>query len=113
MGFFTQSSLFSKKNEQKLGTMQTAQMYINLVEDNVSKSRIQNLDFTKVNTLNKQQIDDLIKPAQPIVTPYTITAVIKTKTADNNIPDNLFQFKITVENPNTNSKSETYTYLMK
>ncbi len=110
MGFFTQSSLFSKKNEEKLGTMQTAQMYINLVEDNVSKS---NIDITKVTTLNKLQLDAIIKPIDPIVTPYTITAVIKTKASDVNIPDNLIQFKITVKDPNTNSKSETYTYLMK
>ncbi|WP_423799227.1 PulJ/GspJ family protein [Neobacillus sp. SAB-20_R2A] len=40
LGFFTQSAMFAKKNEQKLGTLQTAQMVVNMVEENVTREAL-------------------------------------------------------------------------
>ncbi|MCH6266686.1 prepilin-type N-terminal cleavage/methylation domain-containing protein [Neobacillus citreus] len=40
LGFFTQSAMFTKKSEQKLGTLQTAQMVVNMIEENVTRESL-------------------------------------------------------------------------
>jgi prepilin-type N-terminal cleavage/methylation domain-containing protein len=114
MGFFTQSALFTKKSEQKLDTMQTAQKYINLIEKYIYSEDLSTYDLTQKVTLSKEQLDLLLDLDTPILSPYTIKAEILTNTTDSNVPVGLIQFKIVVVDPqNAVNKSTTYTYLRK
>ncbi|EKN65869.1 hypothetical protein BABA_18282 [Neobacillus bataviensis LMG 21833] len=116
MGFFTQSALFTKKNENKLGTMQTAQKYISLIEE-VSKEELSNYSLTKDLTKkvildSKDKIDALILPDEPIKSSYNIQAEFTTKDTDSTIPDNLIKIKLIIKDPNdVNNMSITYTYI--
>ncbi|MGJ7912309.1 prepilin-type N-terminal cleavage/methylation domain-containing protein [Neobacillus sp. LXY-1] len=113
MGFFTQSALFTKKNEQKLDTLQIAQKIVNLVEVDITKQDLlangiidsngsvlnspKTIDASTLNLL----LDDTIDPN------YKYSAVVS-----NNSSQNLIMFKIIVQDPrNLNNKSETYTYI--
>lgn len=113
MGFFTQSALFSKKNEQKLGTIQSAQKVINLVEMNVTKQILENdmIIDSNGNVLNntclltkaeiENYIDDTIDPN------FDASAVIT-----NNSSENLILFKISIQDlKKPDNISETYTYI--
>jgi len=113
IGLFTQSTLFTKKNEQKLDTMQTAQKIINIVEVDLTKQDL--LDNSIIdasgNVLNKPKIltdEDINKLLDDtIVANYKFSAIIT-----NNSSENLIMFKIIVEDPkDKGSKSETYTYI--
>lgn len=110
LSFFTQSALYTKKNEQKLGTMATAQKYINLIED-VPKTKFTSINPNPVNEvpLTEDQIRNLFDPPLAKST-YNISGklIIKPNT------ENLIQFTIIVEDPNDlNNKSTTYTYIRK
>jgi prepilin-type N-terminal cleavage/methylation domain-containing protein len=110
LGFFTQSALFTKKNEQKLGTMQVAQKYINLVEEKVPITKFASYDLTNEVQLSKEEISNLFIPPLTINSPYNIRAkiIIKPNT------ENRIQFTIIVEDPaDSNNKSTTYTYIRK
>lgn len=113
IGFFTQSALFSNKNEQKFGTMQTAQKVINLIEMDVTKQILQNdliVDsagnvINGIHNLSKSQIenyiDDTIDPN------FDASAVLT-----NNSSENLIQVKLTIKDlKNLGNISETYTYI--
>jgi prepilin-type N-terminal cleavage/methylation domain-containing protein len=113
IGFFTQSALFSNKNEQKFGTMQTAQKVINLIEMDVTKQILQNdliVDsagnvINGIHNLSKSQIenyiDDTIDPN------FDASAVLT-----NNSSENLIQVKLTIKDlKNPGNISETYTYI--
>ncbi|MFJ7727116.1 type II secretion system protein J [Neobacillus sp. NPDC097160] len=113
MGFFTQSALFTKKNEQKLDTMQTAQKIINMIEVDLTKQDLLDNSFidasgnvlNKPKTLSAANINQLLDDT--IATNYNFSAIIT-----NNSSENLIMFKIIVEDPkNKGSKSETYTYI--
>lgn len=114
MGFFTQSAIFNKKNGEKLSTMQTAQKYISLVEENsknIKKQQINNkLAGAPSAVLSASEISALFDPTITIDnSTYYITAMI----TKNNVPTGLIQFKIIVQKSatDTTGKSETYTYL--
>ncbi|MEH7106640.1 prepilin-type N-terminal cleavage/methylation domain-containing protein [Bacillus sp. JJ1764] len=113
MGFFTQSALFTKKNEQKLDTLQIAQKIVNLVEVDITKQDLlaNGIIDSNGNVLNSPKtidastlnllLDDTIDPN------YKYSAVVS-----NNSSQNLIMFKIIVQDPsNLNNKSETYTYI--
>ncbi|WP_284036115.1 type II secretion system protein [Neobacillus sp. 114] len=108
LGFFTQSALFSNKNEQKLGTMATAQKYINLVED-LPKEKFLSFNLSTEVSLTEDQIRNLFDP--PLAkSNYNISAKIAIKPNT----ENLIQFTIIVEDPkDSNNKSITYTYIRK
>jgi type II secretory pathway pseudopilin PulG len=120
IGFFTQSAIFTQKNGQKLGTVQTSQKFINLIKD-VSKDDLSKNSATQQITtksgstvsINKTVIDQLLK--QTYTSPYTISAVLtNVPIVVNSSTLNLIQFKIIVQDPNDpNNKSETYTYIRK
>ncbi|WP_026572292.1 PulJ/GspJ family protein [Bacillus sp. UNC438CL73TsuS30] len=120
MGFFTQSAIFTKKNEQKLGTVQTAQKFINLIKD-ISKSDLAATPATSsittgTNTITVDLgvINQLINNSQPVKTTYTSDYTVTGVITNLNTPANLIQFKIIVQDPsNQKNKSETYTYIRK
>lgn len=113
MGFFTQSALFTNKNEQKLDTVQTTQKIVNLVEINITKEDLKNREIidasgtvvTNPTNLDKAALETYFD--DPIDTDYTVSAIIT-----NNSLENLIMFKIIVQDPKSlSSKSETYTYI--
>lgn len=109
MGFFTQSAMFNKKNEQKLGTLQMAQKYINLIEDKVSLSDVSSIP--RNTQLDKNIVDQLIlkNPSQTVDCPYNVKGFIT-----NNTPRNLTQFKVIIEDKqDPKNNSSTYTYIRK
>lgn len=111
IGFFTQSAQFTKKNEQKLDTMQTAQKIVNLVEIEITKQDL--IDNLIINSseqviktsLTKTEIEGLIDDT--IDPRYDVNVEIS-----KNSSQNLIMFKIIVRDPKSSgSKSETYTYI--
>jgi prepilin-type N-terminal cleavage/methylation domain-containing protein len=111
ISFFTQSALFTKKNDQKLDTMQTAQKVVNLVEIEITKQDlIENLIINSSEqviktSLTKTEIEGLIN--DNIDPRYDVRVKIS-----KNSSQNLIMFKIIVQDPtNTGNKSETYTYI--
>lgn len=113
IGFFTQSALFSQKNEQKLGAMQIAQKVISLIEIDITKQILQNDTIIDSNgyvknmtqTLSKTQIENYIH--ETIDSNFDVTARIT-----NNSSENLILVKLSVKNlKNPENISETYTYI--
>jgi Tfp pilus assembly protein PilV len=113
IGFFTQSAIFSKKNEHKLGAVQTAQKVINLIEISLTKQMLQYdsiIDSTGqvmngTHSLSKTEIENYID--ETIDPEYDVNAIIT-----NNSTENLIQFKVTVKDLNDPSNnSKTYTYI--
>ncbi|MGG3560463.1 prepilin-type N-terminal cleavage/methylation domain-containing protein [Neobacillus rhizosphaerae] len=111
ISFFTQSALFTKNNDQKLDTMQTAQKIVNLVEIEITKQDL--IDNFIINTseqviktpLTKTEIEGLIDDT--IDPRYDVTVEIS-----KNSSQNLIMFKIIVQDPTSaGNKSETYTYI--
>ncbi|WP_413308458.1 prepilin-type N-terminal cleavage/methylation domain-containing protein [Bacillus sp. 1P10SD] len=111
ISFFSQSALFTKSNDQKLDTMQTAQKIVNLVEIEITKQDlidnliINSLEQVIKTSLTKTEleglIDDTIDPR------YDVKVEIS-----KNSPQNLLLFKIIVQDPTSaGNKSETYTYI--
>jgi prepilin-type N-terminal cleavage/methylation domain-containing protein len=116
MGFFTQSAMFTKKNEQKLGTSQTAQKVINLIEEHVTMDKLWKEGITIPTglplTIEKSIIEKIVTPegsptTYKLTSPYTISASLKKTSLEN-----LIQIKVTVTDPeNVGNTSETFTYL--
>ena len=105
-GFFSQSALFVKKNEEKLSTSQTAQQIVNLIEVNISKSRLQTLSECADSncTLNEEGLETL--SSQTINSTYTISALFTPG------EENLIKVKVTIiDNDDPESSSETFTYI--
>lgn len=127
MALFTQSSMITKKNEQKLNTIETAQKYINLIDNYISAEDIAENDQTN-NVLTTDNSTILIDKA-------TIAQLIETGMSDsekmnleqmlnstyeinaevtNQCPPNLIQFKIIVKDPqDDNNTTITYTYIQR
>jgi prepilin-type N-terminal cleavage/methylation domain-containing protein len=111
-GFLTQSAMFAQKNGQKLNTMQTAELFNNLFETNVSRQDLINKniikgDQTTTITIDKSTIDGLV--GKTIESPFSITARVK-----NDVPKGLIQVTTIVQDPkDLYNKSETFTYIRK
>ena len=105
-GFFSQSALFVKKNEEKLSTSQTAQQIVNLIEVNISNSRLQTINECAdlKCTLNEDALESL--SGQTINSTYTISAIFMPG------EENLTKVKVTIiDNDDPESSSETFTYI--
>jgi prepilin-type N-terminal cleavage/methylation domain-containing protein len=105
-GFFSQSAMFVKKNEEKLSTSQTAQKIVNLIELNISKSRLQTIsDCTDLKcTLNEDDLEAL--SGQTINSTYTISASFTPA------EENLIKAKVAIiDSDDPESSSETFTYI--
>ncbi|MEH7439882.1 prepilin-type N-terminal cleavage/methylation domain-containing protein [Neobacillus drentensis] len=111
ISLFTQSVLFTKNNDQKLDTMQTAQKIVNLVEIGITKQDL--IDNFIINSseqviktpLTKTEIEALIDDT--IDPRYDVKMEIS-----KNSSQNLIMFKIIVQDPiSAGNKSETYTYI--
>jgi prepilin-type N-terminal cleavage/methylation domain-containing protein len=107
-GFFSQSALFVKKNEEKLSTSQTAQQVVNLIESHISKSKLQtkctNLTTGAECKLNKVDLETL--SGQIINTTYNISATFKLS------EENLIKTKVMIkDDDDPESSSETFTYI--
>ncbi|WP_043934224.1 PulJ/GspJ family protein [Bacillus sp. EB01] len=119
LGFFTQSAIFNKKNEQKLDTMQTAQRIVNMIEINIEKQDLIVLNLIDANgivlnkpkSLTKLELEQYL--GEPIASDYTISALMDNSSFTiNSTTENLIMFKVIVQNPaDSNDKSETYTYI--
>jgi prepilin-type N-terminal cleavage/methylation domain-containing protein len=108
-GFFSQSAMFVKKNEEKLNTSQTAQQIVNLIEVNVTKNTLSvygcNDPFTDPKcSLNELGIETLT--ANTIDTTYNLSAKFSKG------EEGLVKVKVEVIDPdNPESSSETFTYI--
>ncbi|WP_226677437.1 type IV pilus modification PilV family protein [Mesobacillus jeotgali] len=105
-GFFSQSALFVKKNEEKLSTSQTTQKVVNLIELNISKSRLQTIpDCADLEcTLNEDALEAL--SGQTINSTYTISASFTPG------EENLIKAKVAIiDSDDPESSSETFTYI--
>lgn len=107
-GFFSQSALFVKKNEEKMNTFQTAQQIVNIIEDRFTKDLLfenNSVDCSEDNcTLDKNEISQLAN--YPINTIYDISAIFK------NGEEELVQVKVIVSEPeHPENFSETFTYI--
>lgn len=105
-GFFTQSAMFVKKNEDKLSSTQTAQQIVNLLEVNLTKSDL--LNYNKCPslpcTLNKEELSTLLDSS--IESSFTISANFTQSV------EGLVQVKVFVEELNSaENSSETFTYI--
>ncbi|SFB16357.1 MULTISPECIES: prepilin-type N-terminal cleavage/methylation domain-containing protein [unclassified Bacillus (in: firmicutes)] len=121
MGFFTQSTIFNKKNEQKLDYTQTAQTVINLVEENITRSELEKDNDIKTifsspftpKSIDKTALEKFFskKSSTPFIqnNPNQILATFSYINETG-----LIQVKVMVADPsNPNHKSETYTYIRK
>lgn len=107
-GFFSQSALFVKKNEEKLNTFQTAQQIVNIIEDKFTKQLLLEKNPPDVNgkfpNLDKNEIIQL--SGYSINTPYDISASFLKGV------EGLIQVKVTVSEPeHPENYSETFTYI--
>jgi prepilin-type N-terminal cleavage/methylation domain-containing protein len=105
-GFFSQSALFVKKNEEKLSTSQTAQQIVNLIEVNISNSMLKTItECTDSDcTLDKNGLVAL--SGQSINSTYTISAIFTPG------EEKLTKVKVIIfDNDDPESSSETFTYI--
>jgi prepilin-type N-terminal cleavage/methylation domain-containing protein len=105
-GFFSQSAMFVKKNEEKLSTSQTTQKIVNLIELNISKSRLQTISDCAdlICTLNEDDLEAL--SGQTINSTYTISASFTPG------EENLIKAKVAIiDSDDPESSSETFTYI--
>jgi prepilin-type N-terminal cleavage/methylation domain-containing protein len=119
LGFFTQSAIFNKKNNEKLDTIQTAQKIKNQVNINITKNILINdriIDSTGNIITNPPKLNDsyLKKYFDPQTTyNYWVELMnsnIRNPTTKSSI--NLIQFKIIVQDQKDNNRqSVTYTYI--
>jgi prepilin-type N-terminal cleavage/methylation domain-containing protein len=105
-GFFSQSAMFVKKNEEKLSTSQTTQKIVNLIELNISKSKLQTISncVDLKCTLNEDDLESL--SGQTINSTYTISASFTPG------EENLIKAKVEIiDSDDPESSSETFTYI--
>jgi prepilin-type N-terminal cleavage/methylation domain-containing protein len=107
-GFFSQSAMFVKKNEDKLSTSQTAQQIVNLIEVNITKSMLQ-AEFDKcespcVITLFETDLETLT--GLSIKSPYNISAEFTQSI------EGLVKVKVAIiDSDHPESSSGTFTYI--
>lgn len=104
--FFSQSAMFVKKNEEKFSSTQTAQQVINLIEQELTKSELENSSKCQSLscTLNNEELSILLDST--IESPFFISAIFT------NSVEGLVQVKVSVtDTNNTENFSETFTYI--
>ncbi|WNF21892.1 prepilin-type N-terminal cleavage/methylation domain-containing protein [Mesobacillus jeotgali] len=104
--FFSQSAMFVKKNEEKLSTSQTSQKIVNLIELNITKSKLQTIsDCADLKcTLNEDDLEFL--SGQTINSTYSISAIFTPG------EENLILAKVAIiDSDDPESSSETFTYI--
>lgn len=121
MGFFTQSTLFNKKNEQKLDYTQTTQTVINLIEENITRTELEKDNDVKTifnspyttKTIDKTALEKFFSKKSS--TPFIRNNPNQIHASFSYIKETgLIQVKVIVADPsNPNHKSETYTYIRK
>ncbi|RHW40647.1 prepilin-type N-terminal cleavage/methylation domain-containing protein [Neobacillus notoginsengisoli] len=116
LGFFTQSAIFTNKNQEKLSAAQTAQKVVSSIELNTTKAQLKAKsivnDTGKVvspSTVynDKSQFNELFKFT--IVTPFTV----EIKFSDGPMGSGLIQCKVSILDNSSppKTKSETFTYI--
>ncbi|MGV2938046.1 prepilin-type N-terminal cleavage/methylation domain-containing protein [Mesobacillus sp. LC4] len=105
-GFFSQSALFVKKNEEKLSTSQTAQQVVNLIEVNVTKNMLlanpECADFQC--SFEKNALESFL--GQAINSSYKISVDFTPSVEE------LVNVKVAIiDNDDPDSSSETFTYI--
>lgn len=107
-GFFSQSAMFVKKNEDKLSTSQTAQQIVNFIEGNITKNMIQT-EFDKCTNpceLRMTETDLEALTGLSINSPYNISAEFTQSI------EGLVKVKVAIiDSDNPESSSETFTYI--
>lgn len=105
-GFFSQSAMFVKKNEEKLSTSQTAQQIVNLIEVNLSRSQL---------TANAECADFICtvdETALEALTGQTINSLYNISADFTGSIEGLVKVKVTImDNDDPESSSETFTYI--
>lgn len=105
-GFFTQSAMFVKKNEEKLSISQTAQQIVNLIELNLKKSELAAVSDCAALpcTLENEELSTLI--GSTAAGSYSISTDFSPG------EEGLIQVKVTVtDTDNPKSSSVTFTYI--
>lgn len=104
-GFFSQSAMFVKKNEEKLSTSQTAQRIVNLIEVNITKNDLTPALCPEFNCVLDENGLEIIS-GQQISSVYNISADFTASVED------LIKVKVTItDNDDPESSSETFTYI--
>lgn len=118
-GFFSQSALFVKKNEEKLSTSQTAQQIVNLIEVTFTQNKLATINGCESLTCNlvAGELSSIL--GEPISSTYNISAEFEK--FEENLTDStgksagkitLVKVKLMVVDPDDHeSSSETYTYI--
>lgn len=116
LGFFTQSAIFTNRNEEKLSALQTAQKVVSLVELKTTIAQLQTKNIVGANGKvispgvvydDKTQFNQLFN--------FTIDTGFKVALQFSDGPENskLVQCKVLVTDGKVppNTKSETFTYI--
>jgi len=116
LGFFTQSAIFTNKNQEKLSAGQTAQKVVSLVEINITKAQLRSKNIISDNGKvvspgtvynDKSKFEELFK--FKIDTPFKV----ELKFSDGPTDSRLIQCKVSIfeNSASGTSKSETFTYI--
>ena len=122
MSFFSQSSLFIRKNEEKLGTSNTAQMVLTLIQENTAEEILASEGIINelfvvngdpsggLSVTDNEKIKRIIN--RDLNSKYSIKLLFKNVYDDsNNRNENLILVKVIVADPENNEASETFTYI--
>ena len=105
-GFFSQSAIFVKKNEEKLSTSQTAQQVVNLIEVNVSKN------ILLANTECADFRCNFDKNGLEVFLGQTLNSSYKISVDFTPSVEELVKVKVAIiDNDDPDSSSETFTYI--
>ena len=105
-GFFSQSALFVKKNEDKLSTTQTAQQIVNLIEVQLTRDTVNTVTEcpSLPCTLTEDELAELLD--------HSFADTQKVTVHFNNGTEGLIRAEVSVQDRNNpDSSSRTFTYI--
>ncbi len=105
-GFFTQSAMFVKKNEDKMSTTQTVQQIVNLIEVKLTKVTLSTSTEcpSLPCTLNEENLVGLLD--------RSFDSAHKISVSFNNGEEGLIRVEVSVQDRNNpDSTSRTFTYI--
>ncbi|MCM3572071.1 MULTISPECIES: prepilin-type N-terminal cleavage/methylation domain-containing protein [Mesobacillus] len=105
-GFFTQSAMFVKKNEDKISTTQTVQQIVNLIEVKLTRDTLSTSTEcpSLPCTLNEDHLAELLD--------RSFGSTHKISVSFNNGEEGLIRVEVSVQDRNNpDSTSRTFTYI--
>lgn len=104
-GFFSQSAIFVKKNEDKISTTQTAQQIVNLIEVELTRDMLTSTECPSLPcTLNEDNLAGLLERSFDDTQSISVSF--------DNGEEGLIRVEVSVEDrSNPDSTSRTFTYI--